>query len=140
MQYNQGPVRKPGQEHTHQQIYCERQSSLYVRVCDFFCVQEKESELEHLFLFFFPWDANDVLQITKMRSGWIKGSMLVLTVATALLYLSSIKREVHTHSERLQRAHHNDSIRGQGMLKRMAKMEADINRLREFRKFKYIEI
>lgn len=66
-----------------------------------------------------------------MRSGWIKGSLLVFTVATALLYLGSIKREVHTHSERLQRAHHNDSIRGQGMLKRMAKMEADINRLGE---------
>ncbi|KAK2859062.1 hypothetical protein Q5P01_003682 [Channa striata] len=42
---------------------------------------------------------------------------------------SSIKREVHTHSERLQRAHQNDSIRGQGMFKRMDKMEADINRL-----------
>lgn len=83
---------------------------------------------------------NDMRQLTKMRSGWIKGSLLVLTVATALLYLSSIKREVHTHSERLQRAHHNDSIRSQGMLKRMAKMEADVNRLREWKKFKYIEI
>lgn len=67
----------------------------------------------------------------RMRSGWIKVSLLVFAVATALLYLSSIKREVHTHSERLQRAHHNDSIRGQGMLNRMDKMEADINRLRE---------
>ncbi|XP_041819592.1 probable polypeptide N-acetylgalactosaminyltransferase 8 [Chelmon rostratus] len=65
----------------------------------------------------------------RMRSGWIKVSLLVFAVATALLYLSSIKREVHTHSERLQRAHHNDSIRGQGMLNRMDKMEADINRL-----------
>lgn len=66
-----------------------------------------------------------------MRSGWVKGLLLALCVAAAVLYLSSIKREVHTHSERLQRAHHNDSIRGQGMLTRMEKMEADINRLRE---------
>ncbi|KAM6896125.1 putative polypeptide N-acetylgalactosaminyltransferase 8 [Lycodopsis pacificus] len=66
---------------------------------------------------------------TRMRSGWIKGSLLAFTVATALLYLGSIKREVHTHSERLQKAHHNDSIRGKGMLKRMDKMETDINKL-----------
>ncbi|XP_067437563.1 probable polypeptide N-acetylgalactosaminyltransferase 8 [Thunnus thynnus] len=66
---------------------------------------------------------------TRMRSKWIKGLLLALSVATAVLYLISIKREVHTHSERLQRAHHNDSIRGQGMLMRMNKMEADINRL-----------
>uniref|UniRef100_UPI0037E8749E probable polypeptide N-acetylgalactosaminyltransferase 8 n=1 Tax=Semicossyphus pulcher TaxID=241346 RepID=UPI0037E8749E len=64
-----------------------------------------------------------------MRSGWVKGSLLVLAGIAGLSYLSSIKREVHTHSERLQRAHHNDSIRGQGMLKRMEKMEEDINRL-----------
>ncbi|GLD48354.1 probable polypeptide N-acetylgalactosaminyltransferase 8 [Lates japonicus] len=64
-----------------------------------------------------------------MRSGWIKGLLLTFDLASALLYLGSIKREVHTHSERLQRAHQNDSIRGQGMLKRMDKMEADINRL-----------
>ncbi|XP_070709566.1 probable polypeptide N-acetylgalactosaminyltransferase 8 [Pempheris klunzingeri] len=66
---------------------------------------------------------------TRMRSGWIKGSLLFFSVAVALLYLGSIKREVNTHSERLQRAHHNDSIRGQGMLQRMEKMEADISRL-----------
>ncbi|GAA6221100.1 probable polypeptide N-acetylgalactosaminyltransferase 8 [Lates japonicus] len=66
---------------------------------------------------------------TRMRSGWIKGLLLTFALASALLYLGSIKREVHTHSERLQRAHQNDSIRGQGMLKRMDKMEADINRL-----------
>ncbi|XP_031715071.1 probable polypeptide N-acetylgalactosaminyltransferase 8 isoform X2 [Anarrhichthys ocellatus] len=48
---------------------------------------------------------------TRMRSGWMKGSLLAFTVAAALLYLGSIKREVHTHSERLQKAHHNDSIR-----------------------------
>ncbi|KAF3705198.1 putative polypeptide N-acetylgalactosaminyltransferase 8 [Channa argus] len=64
-----------------------------------------------------------------MRPGCLKGLLLVSTVALALLYLSSIKREVHTHSERLQKAHQNDSIRGQGMLKRMDKMEADINKL-----------
>ncbi|KAK9525785.1 hypothetical protein VZT92_016465 [Zoarces viviparus] len=66
---------------------------------------------------------------TRMRSGWIKGSLLAFTVATALLYLGSIKREVHTHAERLQKAHHNDSIRGKGMLKRMDKMETDLNKL-----------
>ncbi|XP_068572829.1 probable polypeptide N-acetylgalactosaminyltransferase 8 [Cebidichthys violaceus] len=66
---------------------------------------------------------------TRMRSGWIKGSLLAFAVAVALLYLGSIKREVHTHSDRLQKAHHNDSIRGKGMLKRMDKMETDINKL-----------
>ena len=66
-----------------------------------------------------------------MRSGWIKALLPALAVASALLYLGSIKNEVHTHSERLQRAHYNDSVRGQGMLKRMDKMETDIDRLRE---------
>ncbi|CAI5636196.1 unnamed protein product [Oreochromis niloticus] len=64
-----------------------------------------------------------------MRSSWMKALLTVLIVAFALLYLSSIKKEVHTHSERLQRAHYNDSIRGQGIVKRMEKMETDINRL-----------
>ncbi|XP_031614185.2 probable polypeptide N-acetylgalactosaminyltransferase 8 [Oreochromis aureus] len=64
-----------------------------------------------------------------MRSSWMKALLMVLIVAFALLYLSSIKKEVHTHSERLQRAHYNDSIRGQGIVKRMEKMETDINRL-----------
>ncbi|XP_059181559.1 probable polypeptide N-acetylgalactosaminyltransferase 8 [Centropristis striata] len=66
---------------------------------------------------------------SRMRSVWIKGSLLVFTVATALVYLGSIQKEVHTHSERLQRAHHNDSVRSEGMLRRMEKMETDINRL-----------
>jgi len=66
---------------------------------------------------------------SRMRSGRVKGSPVA--VAAALLYLGSIKREVHAHSERLQRAHHNDSIRGRAMLTRMDKMEADINRLRD---------
>ncbi|KAM6895673.1 putative polypeptide N-acetylgalactosaminyltransferase 8 [Xenentodon cancila] len=64
-----------------------------------------------------------------MKPSWLKRSLVVLAVASALLYLGSIKREVHIHSQRLQSAHHNDSIRGQGMLKRMDKMEEDINRL-----------
>ncbi|XP_008281149.1 probable polypeptide N-acetylgalactosaminyltransferase 8 [Stegastes partitus] len=64
-----------------------------------------------------------------MRSGQVKAFLLVCIMALALLYLGSIKREVHTHSESLQRAHHNDSIRGQGMLQRMEKMEGDINKL-----------
>uniref|UniRef100_A0A8D2ZUC3 Polypeptide N-acetylgalactosaminyltransferase n=1 Tax=Scophthalmus maximus TaxID=52904 RepID=A0A8D2ZUC3_SCOMX len=65
----------------------------------------------------------------RMRSGGIKWSLLVFAVASALLYLGSIKTDVRTHSERLQRAHHNDSVRGLGMLKRMEKMETDISRL-----------
>lgn len=64
-----------------------------------------------------------------MRSGWFKGSLLSLAVVSALLYLGSIKVEVQNHAEKLQKAHHNDSVRGQGMLRRMDKMEADINRL-----------
>ncbi|XP_041636948.1 probable polypeptide N-acetylgalactosaminyltransferase 8 [Cheilinus undulatus] len=64
-----------------------------------------------------------------MRAGWIKGPLLVFAGGALLFYLSSIKDEVHTHSEKLQRAHHNDSIKGQGMLQRMEKMEASINRL-----------
>ncbi|XP_047431134.1 probable polypeptide N-acetylgalactosaminyltransferase 8 [Mugil cephalus] len=66
---------------------------------------------------------------SKMRLGWSKGLLLILALASAAFYLGSIKREVHTHSERLQRAHHNDSVRSQGMLRRMDKMEEDINRL-----------
>ncbi|XP_073336794.1 probable polypeptide N-acetylgalactosaminyltransferase 8 [Pagrus major] len=64
-----------------------------------------------------------------MRSGWIKGSLLVFAVTAAVFYLSSIKREVKTSVEKIQRAHNNDSIRGQGILKRMDKMEVHINKL-----------
>ncbi|XP_028256464.1 probable polypeptide N-acetylgalactosaminyltransferase 8 [Parambassis ranga] len=64
-----------------------------------------------------------------MRSGWIKGLLMASVMALALLYLGSIKREVHTHFERLQRNHHNDSIRNQGILKRMDRLEGDINKL-----------
>ncbi|XP_043963713.1 probable polypeptide N-acetylgalactosaminyltransferase 8 isoform X1 [Gambusia affinis] len=64
-----------------------------------------------------------------MRSGWVKGSLMVFVVASALVYLSSIKTEFHSHSERLQRAQHDDSIRGQGMIRRMDRMEEDISRL-----------
>ncbi|XP_028432220.1 probable polypeptide N-acetylgalactosaminyltransferase 8 isoform X2 [Perca flavescens] len=66
---------------------------------------------------------------TRMRSGWIKGSFLAFALAAALLYLGSIKREVYNRSKKLQRAHHNDSIRDQGMLTRMDKIEMDISRL-----------
>lgn len=59
-----------------------------------------------------------------MRASWMKALLTVLIVAFALLYLSSIKKEVHIHSERLQRVHYNDS---------MEKMETDINRLRELK-------
>ncbi|XP_039648147.1 probable polypeptide N-acetylgalactosaminyltransferase 8 isoform X1 [Perca fluviatilis] len=66
---------------------------------------------------------------SRMRSGRIKGSILFFALAVALLYLGSIKREVYDHSKRLQRAHHNDSIRDHGMLTRMDKIEMDISRL-----------
>ncbi|MED6260421.1 hypothetical protein ATANTOWER_017812 [Ataeniobius toweri] len=61
-----------------------------------------------------------------MRSRWFKGFLMVLVVASALLYLSSLKTDFHTHSERLQRTHHNETIKGQGMIRRM---EEDISRL-----------
>uniref|UniRef100_A0A3B5QRD3 Polypeptide N-acetylgalactosaminyltransferase n=2 Tax=Xiphophorus maculatus TaxID=8083 RepID=A0A3B5QRD3_XIPMA len=64
-----------------------------------------------------------------MRSGWVKGLLMVFVVATALVYLSSIQTEFHSHSERLQRAQHDDSIRGQGVIRRMDRMEEDISRL-----------
>ncbi|XP_061570520.1 probable polypeptide N-acetylgalactosaminyltransferase 8 [Cololabis saira] len=64
-----------------------------------------------------------------MRHSWFKGSLVLVVAVSAWLYLGSIKREVHIHSQRLQRAHHNESIRGQGMLKRMDKIEDNINRL-----------
>lgn len=87
--------------------------------------------VEYLPRHFLSLNAAAMPRRSRMRPGWIKGSLVVLAVATALLYLSSIRREVHAHSERLQRAHHNDSVRGQGMLQRVAQMEADINRLGE---------
>ncbi|XP_062239364.1 probable polypeptide N-acetylgalactosaminyltransferase 8 [Platichthys flesus] len=64
-----------------------------------------------------------------MRCGYFKVTILALATASTLVYLSSIKNEVHTHSERLETAQHNDSIRGQGMLRRLDKMEKDLNRL-----------
>ncbi|XP_030006916.1 probable polypeptide N-acetylgalactosaminyltransferase 8 isoform X2 [Sphaeramia orbicularis] len=64
-----------------------------------------------------------------MRSVWLKGLLLALAVSATMLYLGSIKTELHNHSDRLQRAHYNDSIRGRGMLQRMDKMEADISQL-----------
>lgn len=68
---------------------------------------------------------------SRMRSGWLKVFLLVLVLALALLYLSNIKTEVYSHSERLQRAHHNETLRGHTMLRRMDKMEENLNRLRE---------
>ncbi|KAF7229289.1 probable polypeptide N-acetylgalactosaminyltransferase 8 [Nothobranchius furzeri] len=64
-----------------------------------------------------------------MRSGWMKVFLTVLVVALVSLYLSFIRTEVRIHSEKLQRAHHNESIRGEGMLQRMDKMEQNINKL-----------
>uniref|UniRef100_A0A4W5MA67 Polypeptide N-acetylgalactosaminyltransferase n=1 Tax=Hucho hucho TaxID=62062 RepID=A0A4W5MA67_9TELE len=64
-----------------------------------------------------------------MRLGWIRGLAPLLAIAAGILYITSIKREVHSHGERLQRAHQNDSVRGQDMLKRLEKMEAHIQKL-----------
>ncbi|KAM4615665.1 putative polypeptide N-acetylgalactosaminyltransferase 8 [Polymixia lowei] len=64
-----------------------------------------------------------------MRFGWFRGIVPVLVVTAALVYLDSIKQEVHSHSGRQQRAHYNDSVRGQAILTRMDKMEADISKL-----------
>ncbi|XP_029019876.1 probable polypeptide N-acetylgalactosaminyltransferase 8 [Betta splendens] len=67
--------------------------------------------------------------IIRMRSGWIKGLLVAFMVAFIWLNLGFMKKEVHVHSDRLQRAQHNDSIIDQGMFRRMENMEADIKRL-----------
>ncbi|CAB1345936.1 unnamed protein product [Coregonus sp. 'balchen'] len=64
-----------------------------------------------------------------MRLGWVRGLAPLLAMAAGILYITSIKQEVHSHGERLQRAHQNDSVRGQDMLKRLEKMEAHIEKL-----------
>ncbi|XP_029617206.1 probable polypeptide N-acetylgalactosaminyltransferase 8 [Salmo trutta] len=64
-----------------------------------------------------------------MRLGWVRGLAPLLAMAAGILYITSIKREVHSHGERLQRAHQNDSVRGQDILKRLEKMEAHIEKL-----------
>lgn len=66
---------------------------------------------------------------TIMRSGSLRGILLSLAAVSGLLYLVSIKMEVHDHAVKLQKAHQNNSVLGQGMLRRMDKMETDINRL-----------
>uniref|UniRef100_A0A3B3I0Y6 Polypeptide N-acetylgalactosaminyltransferase n=1 Tax=Oryzias latipes TaxID=8090 RepID=A0A3B3I0Y6_ORYLA len=66
-----------------------------------------------------------------MRSGSLKGLLMVFVLVWAMFYLGSIKREVHDYSRNLQRVHLNDSIRGHGVLQRMSKIEADIDRLSE---------
>ncbi|XP_034529060.1 probable polypeptide N-acetylgalactosaminyltransferase 8 [Notolabrus celidotus] len=66
---------------------------------------------------------------SRMRAGWMKGSFLTLAGIFALLYVRSMKREINTHSERIQINHQNDSIRGQGILRKMENMEADIGKL-----------
>jgi hypothetical protein len=52
-------------------------------------------------------------------------------MAAGILYITSIKREVHSHGERLQGAHQNELARGQDILKRLEKMEAHIEKLGE---------
>ncbi|XP_037116018.1 probable polypeptide N-acetylgalactosaminyltransferase 8 isoform X2 [Syngnathus acus] len=64
-----------------------------------------------------------------MRPGWLRGVLLVTFVASTLLYLGSIRRDVKSHSERLHRVIYNDSVHEQGIFKRLEKMEAGIERL-----------
>ena len=52
-------------------------------------------------------------------------------MAAGILYITSIKWEVHSHEERLKGAHQNESARGQDILKRLEKMEAHIEKLGE---------
>lgn len=67
----------------------------------------------------------------RMRTCSISGLLLLLIMAIVLLYLGSIKREVHLYFERLQNANQNEFLPAQRMQKQMAKVEADINRLGE---------
>ncbi|KAM7367214.1 hypothetical protein PAMP_015131 [Pampus punctatissimus] len=64
-----------------------------------------------------------------MRAFSIKVLLLAFSVAAAVIYLSSIKSEVYSHSERLQGIHLNNSFRNQEMLNSISKMETVINRL-----------
>lgn len=64
-----------------------------------------------------------------MRFSYIKGSVFIFALTSTMLYLSSLKQEFYSQSERLQRAHLNESITGQDLLKRMEKMEENINTL-----------
>ncbi|XP_046878967.1 probable polypeptide N-acetylgalactosaminyltransferase 8 [Hypomesus transpacificus] len=65
-----------------------------------------------------------------MRLGWLRGLAPVMIMATALLlYISSIKHEIHSHGKHLQRAHLNDSVRNQHIIMRLESMEANINKL-----------
>ncbi|XP_024147333.1 probable polypeptide N-acetylgalactosaminyltransferase 8 [Oryzias melastigma] len=61
-----------------------------------------------------------------MRSGSLKVLFIAFVSVWVLFYLNSIKRDVYDYSRKL---HLNDSIRGQEVLLRVSKMEADINRL-----------
>lgn len=61
----------------------------------------------------------------------INGYLLLLIMVIVLLSLGSIKREVHLYFERLQNANQNELMPAQRMQKKMAKVEADVNRLRE---------
>lgn len=66
-----------------------------------------------------------------MRPVWLKGLLVGLAVFATVLYLGSIKTEIHNHSERLQRTLYSDSIKAKGMVQRLDKMEADIHQLCE---------
>uniref|UniRef100_A0A3P9M4W5 Polypeptide N-acetylgalactosaminyltransferase n=1 Tax=Oryzias latipes TaxID=8090 RepID=A0A3P9M4W5_ORYLA len=66
-----------------------------------------------------------------MRSGSLKILLIVFILGWALFYLGYLKRDVDDYSRKLQMGHLNDSIRGHGVLQRMSKIEADIDRLSE---------
>lgn len=61
----------------------------------------------------------------------INGCLLLLIMVIVLLSLGSIRREVHLYFEKLQNANQNELLPAQRMQKKMAKVEADVKRLRE---------
>ncbi|XP_055010055.1 polypeptide N-acetylgalactosaminyltransferase 18-like [Boleophthalmus pectinirostris] len=69
-----------------------------------------------------------------MKSGQLKALFLCFVVVSSLFCFGSIKLGVYKQVTKLPKAHQNDSVRGQGMLKRMDKIEADIDKLSNLNK------
>ncbi|XP_056132676.1 LOW QUALITY PROTEIN: probable polypeptide N-acetylgalactosaminyltransferase 8 [Lampris incognitus] len=67
-----------------------------------------------------------------MRFSVYRGLVIAIVIAVALLFFGSIKQETHSHSiqsKRLQEADDKASVGESSILRRMDKMEADINKL-----------
>ncbi|KAJ8391066.1 hypothetical protein AAFF_G00096870 [Aldrovandia affinis] len=64
-----------------------------------------------------------------VRVNFLQGVATVLMATTAMLYIMSIKREMHSYGENLQRAHQSNKGWNQDTLKKLEKMETDINQL-----------